>query len=78
MLGRGLSRGIARAGPGRGSTAPNWRRRAGRDVSGAWKGGEEREVRYLNEVLLGPLVVHANARCVPREIAEQIVRFAGW
>jgi hypothetical protein len=37
-----------------------------------------KEMRYLNEVLLGPLVVHASARSVPHEIAEQIVRFAGW
>lgn len=34
--------------------------------------------RYLDEVLLGPFVVHASVRCVPREIADQIVRFTGW
>ena len=33
---------------------------------------------YLDKVLLGPLVVHASVRCMPREIADQVVRFAGW
>ena len=40
--------------------------------------GEEGEVRHLNEVLLRPLVVHASAPCVPCEIAEQVIGFAGW
>ena len=40
--------------------------------------GEDGEVRYLNEVLLRPLVVHASAHCIPCEIAEQVVGFAGW
>ena len=35
-------------------------------------------MRYLNEVMLGPLVVHASAHCVPCEIAEQVVGLAGW
>jgi hypothetical protein len=82
MKGSGSIRGISQAGPGHGSTEPNWpfsdQGHGGWGVSDVGgKTGRRDNAFYLNEVLLGPLAVHASAQCVSRKIAEQIVGFAG-
>jgi len=80
MLGSDSIRGIARVGLNRDSIAPigdrGERRRGWNCNVSRCKEGKEKGPRYLNEILLRPLIVHTSACRIPHKVAENVVGLA--